>query len=278
MSQEQGQEKGEDQTELSLRLRAPATATAGLLPLFVEVTLANDNEATDYYALTNCDPWSPPFPVEFTLSGEGGEVTLPARSTATAGATPTGFDLLPHQARTFVLDLSELETDVPPGAWRLSARWVMRHEQPRSSPVSITFEAGDPADAPLIRRLRGLGGGTSPSWANLIQERAALDDEALRRLSASSRRTLLPYLILHEAVHGPQPLSQLPLEFLSAHFQGPWASEASVLTYELFSARAVPDLAARRAAILARWPGVEFRLDQVDRGAGLLTLWREEYR
>lgn len=263
-------------SELALRLQAPSTATAGL-PLFVEVTLANQTESADYYGLANCDPWSPPFPIEFTFSGQGEEVRLPGRSTATAGATRTGFDLSPGQARTFVLDLSELEIEVPPGAWQLSAHWVMRHEQPRSSPVAIALEPPDPAQAPLIRRLRRLGG-ARPSWANLIRERDALDDPALRGLSAAARRSLLPYLILHEAVHGPQPLSQFPIDLLSAYTGGPWASEAEVLIYELLSARSAAGLADRRAAVLARWPGVEFRLDEIDRGAGLLTLWREEHR
>jgi hypothetical protein len=85
-------------------------------------------------------------------------------------------------------------------------------------------------------------------------------------------------LILHEAVHGPQTLSALPIELLSPLLGGPWGSEASVLTYELLSSRAAPDLVDQRAAVLARWPGVAYRLDEIDRGAGLLTRWRQEYR
>jgi hypothetical protein len=263
-------------SELTLRLQGPPTAIAGL-PLLVEVTLANETEQADYYGLMTCDPWSPPFPIAFTFSGEGGEIRLPARSTATAGATRAGFDLSAGEARTFVVDLSELETVVPPGTWRLSARWVMRHEQPRSSPVEVVLEPSHPGDGPLIQRLRRLGGAV-PSWGNLIKDRDALDDPALRGLSASARRALLPYLILHEAVHGPQPLSQFPMDLLAAYVDGPWASEAAVLSYELWSAQGAPDLAERRAAVLARWPGVAFRLEEIDRGAGLLTTWREEYR
>lgn len=255
-------------TELTLRVVAPATATAGL-PLFVEVTLANDTEASDYYGLMPCDPWSPPFPVEFTFSGEGGDVRLPARSGASTGATRAGFDLSPADARTFVLDLSLLRTEVPPGVWRLAARWVMRHEQPRSPDVTITVNDADAPDQPLLQR----------SWAELVLDRNAVEDEALRRLSEPARRALLPYLILHEAVHGPQPLSQFSSDVLSSAYLPPtWASEAGVLTYELLSARAAPDVAARRAALLVRWPGVAFRLEEIDRGAGLLTRWREEYR
>lgn len=32
-----------------------------------------------------------------------------------------------------------------------------------------------------------------------------------------------------------------------------------------------------RAAILASWPGVTFRLDQIDRGAGRLTAFRKRF-
>jgi len=264
-------------TELTLRIQASPTYIAGP-PMFVEVTLANETEGAEYYALTSCDPWSPPFPVEFTFNAGGQSVRLPSRSDVSSGATPRGFDLVPGEARTFVLDLSELETPVPPGVWQLEARWVMRHEQPWSAPVAVTITAGDPADLPLLQRLRRIGGVRNSSWSNLVKDPAAFEESALRDLSPESRQALLPYLIIHQAVHGPEPLSRFPVEFLAEQRQGPWGSEAAVLAYELAWARQSPDLPGQRAALLTEWPGLAFRLDQIERGLGLLTTLREAAR
>jgi len=264
-------------TALTLRLQASPTYIVGQ-PMFVEVTLANETESAEYYALIPCDPWSPPFPVEFTFSAAGQDIRLPARSVVRPGAKPRGFDLVPAEARTSVLDLSELETPVPSGTWQLAARWVMRNEQPRSPPVTVTLASVDPADAPLLQRLRRVGGRRNTSWANLVKEPGAFDEAALHELSQASRRALLPYLIMHQAVHGPEPLSRFPVEFLSEQRQGPWGAEAAVLEYELAWARQAVDLAAQRAAVLARWPGLAFRLDQIQGGMGLLTTLREACR
>ena len=263
-------------TELSVRLRAAPECGVGL-PFFIEVTLANDTAGAEYYNLATFDPFSPPFPVEVTFIDGDRRVTLPAQS-PTRGEARRGFGLSPSESRTFVLDVSELDPALEPGTWQCEAHWVMRHEDPRSPPVPVHITASDPADAPLLSHLRHAGGAREASWANLIRMPLALETtNTLRRLSEQASRALAPYLILNQAVHGFEPLAAFPPELLAPHDKGPWASEAAVLTHELLWARRAPRLAEQEAQMLARWPGLAFRVREVKAGAGLLTTLRREY-
>jgi hypothetical protein len=244
----------------------------------VEVTLSNETEGSEYYDLLACEPLSPPFPVELTFVTGETSVTLPAKSGAAGEGRRRGFDLVPGEARTFVIDLSELEPNLAPGAWQCQGQWVMDHEQPRSAPVSIMVAAAASADLASFQRLRAAGGAQSPSWANFIKSREALEQgSTLDGLSEQASRALVPYLILHQLVHGPQPLAVFPPEFLSHHREGPWASEAAVLSYELEWARHAPDLPRREDDLLRRWPGLAFRLKQIKAGTGVLSMLRRRY-
>ena len=264
-------------TELSLRLQMASHYVLGF-PSFVEVTLSNETEGAEYYDLLACEPLSPPFPVELTFVAGETSVTLPAKSGAAGEGRRGGFDLVPGEARTFVIDLSELEPNLAPGAWQCQGQWVMDHEQPRSPPVSIMVAVAASEDLKLLRRLRAAGGARSPSWANFIKSREALEQEStLEGLSEQASSALVPYLILHQVVHGPQPLAVFPPEFLSHHQEGPWASEAAVLSYELEWARHAPDLHRREHDLLRRWPGLAFRVAQIKAGTGLLTMLRRQY-
>jgi hypothetical protein len=268
---------GERSTELSLRLQMASHYVLGL-PFFVELTLSNETEGSEYYDLLSCDPLAPPFPVEFTFAAGDADVTLPAKSGMAGEGGRRGFDLVPGEARTFVVDLSELEPNLAPGAWQCQGRWVMRHERPRSAPVSVVLEAAASADLALLGRLRAAGGVQSPSWANFIKSGGVLEQEsALEGISEPASRALVPYLILHEAVHGPESLAVFPPEFLSQHREGPWASEAAVLSYELEWARHAQDLPQREEDLLRRWPGLSFRVEQIKAGTGRLTILRRQY-
>ena len=263
--------------ELTVRLRMAPEAVVGP-PLFAEVTLANETEGSEYYDLLHCTPFQPPFPIEFTFSSGMERVVLPARSTSGSGARRRGFALTPGEARTFVVDLSELEVAPSPGTWACDARWIMRHEEPRSPPVQITLNAPNPEDLPLLAGLRRLGGAGSPRWINFIRDPDALANRVLfQSLSDQARSALVPYFILHQVVHGPESLSAFPLAFLAQHLEGPWGSEAGVLSWELLWARGASDLAQRKQALLQRWPGVAFRLSQIEAGNGLLTTLKRTY-
>ena len=270
--------------QLTLRLQMAPEYVIGL-PFLVEATLSNDTESSEYYDLLTCDPERPPFPVELTCSAGGKSVTLPAESAGghderlSRGhvARRRGFTLVPGEARTFVLDLSELEPELKPGAWKCRARWVMDHEKPLSKTVPVRLTAAARGDLPLVARLRSAGNPRTPRWTNLIKTRG-LDAEAMGGMSAQARRALVPYLIVRDAVQGPEPLASFPLDALTAEAaKGPWASEASVLAYELRWARRAPDLAQHRTALLKRWPGLQFRVKQIEAGAGELTTLRQEY-
>ena len=262
-------------TELTVHLRAAAEYGLGL-PFFIELTLANETEGADYYNLTNCDPLAPPFPVQLTFIAGHHRVALPSRSLGRS-EKHRGFDLSPGESRTFVLDVSELSPPLKPGASHIEACWVMPHETPCSAPVAVMLSAANPADAPLLTQLRHAGGARTSSWANLIKTASALEGDTLRRLSEPASRALVPYLILHQVVHGPESLAAFPQEFFASHEQGPWASEAAVLSYELLWARRSADLSERKKHLLSNWPGLAFRVRQIDAGAGRLTLLRREY-
>jgi hypothetical protein len=267
---------GERPTELSLRLEVASEYVLGL-PFFVEVTLSNETEGAEYYDLLPCDPFSAPFPIEFTFSADENAVTLPALSGAAREAKKRGFDLSPGEARTFVLDLSDLNPELSPGTWQCQARWVMRHEMPRSAPVRVVLAGPPAADQPLLERLRSGGRPQAPSWANLVEFSDALKEDVFRALSDRAKATLVPYLIMRQAVYGPEPLASFPTDYLAQHQRGPWSSEASVLLYELQWAREAPDLVPHRQALLQRWPGLAFRVQRIESGAGLLTTLRREY-
>jgi len=258
---------------LALRIKMSDRAVAHL-PLFVEVTLANTTDAEAYEGLAACNPWSPPFPVELAFTSATRRVTLPARSEAGREEPTDTFDLAPGEARTWVLDVSELDTPIAPGAWHCAGRWLMRDEHPRSAAVNVVVGAARPGDVPLLERLRLFGQADSPTWANLIEARQALDSPEFQALSGESRRALAPYAIIHHAIHGRAPLAQVAPEPLSEVRQGPWASEAAVLRYELAWARRDAERAGLRRSILTSWPGVAFRLDEIERGAGYLTALR----
>ncbi|HXU64431.1 MAG TPA: hypothetical protein VN962_22180 [Polyangia bacterium] len=261
--------------KLALRIKMSARYVAHL-PMFVEVTLANPaTSAEEYVGLITCNPWAPPFPVEFAFSSGARKVPLPARSDVGWEEAAHRFNLPPGQARTCVLDLSELDTPIPPGAWHCTAGWLMRVEHPRWAGASVTIAAAPAADLPLIDRLRVLRRADSASWANFLEDRDAIHSPELRGLSAESRRALAPYSTIHRAIHGPQPLAKFPLEQLSELRSGPWASEAAVLEYELAWARHAAHLTELRSSILASWPGVTYRLDEVEKGAGYLTALRD---
>lgn len=262
----------EQTNQLELRM-VTAEQYFAQLPMFVEVTLANDNEGTEYYHLTPCDPWSPPFPFEVTLRSEQQEIVLPGKSVA--GPVARGFTLASRQARTFVVDLSEVDVDVPPGAWAYEACWIMRHEAPRAAATARVVRSMGPEDAALVASLRRIGDPAHPKWRNFIEDPAAHRHPALERLSAEACEAIAPYLLLQRMVTGPLPLAAFPLGGLEAHDRGPWASESAALRYELLWARKATTLAAERSRLLGRWPGVEFRVVEIERGLGVLTRLRE---
>lgn len=264
-------------SELTLRLRMEPTAVLGF-PWFAEVTLANDTDGSEYYDLGPCDPWSPPFPVELAFANGNTRVVLPSSSAVRPRPGRGTFDLLPGEARTFVLDISELEPSLTAGPWQCHATWVMQHEQPRSHPVSVELSTGRPADLAKLRQLRLAGGSRSPSWLNFVELGDFADVRTVqRRLSEQARHALLPYVFMHEAVHGPEPLARLAPDTLLQFREGAWASEAALLWYELAGIRGAADQAQRRVELLSRWPGLAFRVAEIERGVGILTRLRLQY-
>jgi hypothetical protein len=269
----------EHPTTLTLHVRMEPTAVLGL-PWFVEVTLANETQGAEYYRLGPCNPTSPPFPVELAFTHGKTHMALPTSGGDRSEGGGGAFNLLPGEARTFVLDISELEpvARLTPGHWQCQATWLMPHEEPRSPDIPVETSAGKASDLAKIDRLRRAGGARSPNWFNFVEMGDAVDARTARQLvSPQARNALAPYLIMHEAVHSPEPLARFaPNELLQFH-DTVWESEAALLSYELACARRAPDQSQRRAQLLSRWPGVAFRLAHIDRGLGILTRLRHDY-
>ncbi len=269
----------EHPTTLTLRMRMEPTAVLGL-PWFVEVTLANETQGAEYYRLGPCVPASPPFPVELVFTHGKERVALPASDGDRFERRAGAFDLLPGESRTFVLDLSELApvARLPPGHWQCQATWLMPHEEPRAPTVPVEILAAKAGDLAKVDRLRHAGGARSPSWFNFVRMGDAADVRVARNLvSQQARGALLPYVIMCEAVHSPAPLSRFSPSELLRFRDGPWASEAALLSYELACARHAPDRSQLRARLLSRWPGVAFRVIGIDKEMGILTTLREDY-
>lgn len=269
----------EHPTTLTLRMRMEPTAVLGL-PWFVEVTLANETQGAEYYRLGPCNPSDPPFPVEVVFARGKERVSLPASGGDRSEQGKGAFNLLPGQSRTFVLDLSELApaARLVPGHWQCQATWLMPHEQPRTPTVPVEISAAKTGDLAKIDRLRRAGDARSPSWFNFVEMGDAADVRVARNLvSQQARGALLPYVIMHEAVHSPAPLSRVSPSELLRYSDGPWASEAALLSYELACARRTPDQSQLRARLLSRWPGVAFRVEGIDKEMGILTTLREDH-
>lgn len=262
-------------TELGLQLQVFPTYGVGM-PMFVECTLENATEGSEYYDLLPCDPFDPPFPIELTFSQPDRSVVLPARTTSRREPVRGGFDLVPGQARTFVVDASELSPSLSPGLWEVQARWVMEHERPRSSPVVTTLSASSPEDLGALSRLRATIEFPGTWMGVLRAPPSSVRDRQWDRLSAVAQAEVLPYRLLCEAIHGPSELDALPLDMFDPAERGPWRSEVAVLRYELAWARGSAD-PGERAQVLARWPGLEHRIESIEAGEGTLSGLRQAH-
>ncbi len=147
----------------------------------------------EYYALTPCVPWSPPFPVEFTFSAGGQNVRLPARSDVQCrrdaprvrSRSGRGKDLRAGSLRARNAGAAGcLATGGPLGDAPRTAAVRTGQASPSRRSIRPTRRCCSACDV--------VGGGRNSNWANLVKDPAAFDESALRDLSQESRQTLLP--------------------------------------------------------------------------------------
>jgi hypothetical protein len=181
-----------------------------------------------------------------------------------------------------LIDLTWFGQPLAPGRYTLVGR-LYRHPGAfrAAPPVVIELQAPSPAEQAAAERLRTQGVAArqpdTGSWQPMLIRNwpPALLPSGL---GPTASRQLALHLAVHRAAYGSHPLAEVPLEVLD-DLRGPvLAPAAAVLRYELVAARAGGAvLAAQRAEILRQWPGLKRRLEQIDRGAGMLTTLRNAY-
>jgi hypothetical protein len=97
-------------------------------------------------------------------------------------------------------------------------------------------------------------------------------------LSPEAARQLALHLFLHRAFYGPDPVARVdtaPLKSITGPVMG---TEAALLELEILAARNdLPGFAALSRSLLARWPGLRYRLERFERGQGLLAAGRKTF-
>ena len=267
--------------ELELRIEAPGVVVLGG-PIMVAVTVSNPRPERTYYALPPVEWFAVPPPVEFVLvdagAGADAEVeALPVRLVDLHEGPPRGMTLRPGESRRALVDLSELHPPLHAGRWRLGARYFARPLPPIAA-AEVELEVVEPtaASAKALAALRRRHGGREPSWNDvLLANFREIEDEELVDLDAPSRAAIALHLWLHRAVYGPTPVAALDPSTVTSFATGPLEGEAAVLSHEILVARGDPGAAALAAAIVARWPGLQWRIEDDLVGRGLVRMLRE---
>lgn len=265
-----------------IRVEAQGRYVIGF-PLLIAVGLCNESVDTDYLNLPDLGLLMPIDSLALVLHPEGGGPALvigPSFETEEQHLFRT--HLMVGECTRSVIDISTLGQPLEPGRYRLESRLFSHSGVYRASP-GVAVELVEPsaperAQAQRLRRL-GLPGQAldTGSWLPFLTHNGSSVPPPAG-LGAIASYQLALHLALHGAAYGPVALDLLPLDHFAA-VQGPvLAPEVAVLQYELLAARTSDTRRdAARALILRQWPALGRRLDQVDRGSGLLTTLRNGY-
>lgn len=252
-------------------------------PILVAVLLNNETTDTDYLDLPELGLLFPLDSLAVDLQPVNGDPRVRlGPSFAFRDENLFRTELMAGQAKRMLIDLSKFGQPLRPGRYELTASIFNGPGVSRSSsPVQVEFIEPSAAEHSEAERLRRLGLGAkavdSGSWGpfltnnwNTISLPQTVGEQAYRQLAL--------HLCLHKAAYGPEPLARFPLD-ACRKLRGPVLSaEAAILEYELLVARgSEANRLAARSTIVQRWPALEFRLDKIDRGEGLLTVLRKGY-
>lgn len=268
--------------DLELVVEAPAVAVLGA-PILVAVTVTNPRPERTYLALPPVEWFAVPPPVEFRLvpaeagADDDDAIVLPAREVQLREGPPRGMLLGPGQSHRALVDLSELAPPLHAGRWRLGARYFAFPLPPTAAP-EVELEVIEPATEASAKALAGLRArhqDREPSWnAVLLQNERTIEDEELADLDAQSRAAVALHLWLHRAAYGPTPVAGLDPGALAGLGVGPLEGEVAVLVHELLAARGDPGAPALASAVVARWPGLAWRIEDDLAGQGLVQMLR----
>lgn len=239
-------------------------------PMLVAVELRN--VATNLF-----QPFEPfeffngPGPVEFILRGGAREWTWPRRSRSMEGE-PNWVEFGPGKAFLALQDLSELHPDIPPGHYELFARARFGGGVAPSATASCQIRAPSEKDRAAATKLRASNKNKEPSWRAFARQNWSTPDTT--SLSASARVHLAYYLYLHRVTYGPVSIAALDPEEPWKFAHGVLESEAALVRLEILRAAHKPEADGVERAVLERWPGLAWRVEELHVNQGLLTVLR----
>lgn len=194
-----------------------------------------------------------------------GEVAIPAIDPSTRHGAPPGYALSPAEGRTFLVDLADVCGTIAPGDHTLELSLPGERAIGRA-PLRVL----PPTDAEreLASHVCGEDG-----WLRSMVLDPRERHVHWSSLSARVRSAISIYAILRRATWAAR-LSDVPLPMLRG-FTGVLAGDAAVLAYEIACAGADPAAPTLRREVIARWPTLRWRIDEVDDDLGLLATLRE---
>ena len=263
-----------------LALTCDKTYLAGF-PLLVAVDLHKVDNSFELFPFFNL--FTVPGPIAFKLRGEGREwtwATMSGRSHRTDDE-PEGMEFGPGKRWYTLQDLSELHPDIPPGKYELSAEAVFMGYTARSEAARIEILADSKEDRAIASKLRATKDDKDSSFHAASPWQAFVEDNwstpVTHGLSPAGRAQLAYYLYLHWAAYGPQPIAELDPEAPRKWGHGVLEAEAAVVRLEILHAGKKPEAAGVEAALLERWPGLAWRVENIHRNEGFLTTMRTSY-
>lgn len=93
-------------------------------------------------------------------------------------------------------------------------------------------------------------------------------------LSATARAHLAYYLYLHRVAYGPLGVAALDPEEPWKFAHGVLESEAALVRLEILRAAHKPEAEGVEKAVLERWPGLAWRVEEIHNNQGMLTVLR----
>jgi hypothetical protein len=271
-ARQKGKTMHESESPITLTVAAEPHYLAGF-PLLVAVELRNVSPGVHrllpYFGL-----FTVPGPVSFKLEGGGHEWTWKEKAPGMEGG-PEGVDFGPGKAWWTLQDLGELHPDLPPGHYQLSATVLFPGHAATAAPVPIEIQAASAEDRAIATRLRATNDAGKPSWQAFARENWSTPE--LDGLSPGARQALAYYLYLHRAAYGPRAIAALDPQEPWQLGHGVLEAEAGVLRLEILRAAGKPEAAGIEAAVLERWPGLAWRVEEIQEGGGLLTRLRRTY-
>lgn len=272
---------------LAIELQAEKEYLSGF-PVVIAITLFNPPGGAHYYRLKGMEIYSGAWcPVSLEWRPQaGGE---PRR--ANWPPHPYFFErrgdvsLAPGERRRMILDASAF-LKLESGQYELRAGFWTSFADPEglrcvSEPIRIKIKAPGPTDQAwaedVLRQIKVQRRVPESHWPEFLGLRG-FDARTLDGLSREARRTLAPYLFLHQAFHGPAEVADLKAEDLEPLATGVLAPEALAFRYEILVARKEQTEAEElRQQIQKQWPGLKWRIEKVEKGQGLLTWGRSQY-